>query len=141
MQLKASTDYGLRAVLYLAVRGETCSSKEIAERMSIPRDYLIQLAQLLRNEGILEAHPGKNGGYCLAKDPSDITLLDIMRAIDAETPAASSTRERRARRAAAPLDDEVQRAYERAIKRHDAFFASTTIASLVMRGGGCAGEL
>ena len=49
MQLKASTDYGMRAILYLAAQGTTCSSKDIAEDMSIPRDYLIQLAQLLRD--------------------------------------------------------------------------------------------
>ena len=53
MQLKASTDYGIRAILYLAAQGTTCSSKDIAEDMSIPRDYLIQLAQLLRNAGII----------------------------------------------------------------------------------------
>ena len=39
MQLKASTDYGMRAILYLAAQGTTCSSKDIANDMSIPRDY------------------------------------------------------------------------------------------------------
>ena len=72
MQLKASTDYGMRAILYLAAQGTTCSSKDIAEDMSIPRDYLIQLAQLLRNAGIIEARPGKHGGYRLAKEPAEM---------------------------------------------------------------------
>ena len=49
MQLKASTDYGIRTILYLAAEKDVRSSKEIAREMSIPRDYLIQLAQLLRN--------------------------------------------------------------------------------------------
>ena len=66
VQLKASTDYGIRAILYLAAQGTTCSSKDIAHDMSIPRDYLIQLAQLLRNAGLIEARPGKHGGYRLA---------------------------------------------------------------------------
>ena len=82
MQLKASTDYGMRAILYLAAQGTTCSSKDIAEDMSIPRDYLIQLAQLLRNAGIIEARPGKHGGYRLAKDPADTNVLEIMEALD-----------------------------------------------------------
>ena len=82
MQFKASTDYGLRAVLYLAAQGHTCSSKDIAQDMSIPRDYLIQLAQLLRNAGIIEARPGKHGGYRLANDPSKITLLQVVNALD-----------------------------------------------------------
>ena len=48
--------------------------------MSIPRDYLIQLAQLLRNAGLIEARPGKHGGYRLAKDPADISVLQIISA-------------------------------------------------------------
>ena len=81
MQFKASTDYGMRAILYLAAQGTTCSSKDIAQDMSIPRDYLIQLAQLLRNAGLIEARPGKHGGYRLAKEPSDITVLQIMKGV------------------------------------------------------------
>ena len=84
MQLKASVDYGVRAVMYLAVKGTTCSSREISEEMSVPRDYLIQLALRLRNAGIIKARPGKNGGYVLAKDPSDITIGEILDAFDSD---------------------------------------------------------
>ncbi len=101
MQLKASTDYGLRAVLYLAAQGHTCSSKDIAQDMSIPRDYLIQLAQLLRNAGIIEARPGKHGGYRLANDPSKITLLQVVNALDDD--AKDTTRTRRKDRADASM--------------------------------------
>ena len=82
MKLKASVDYGVRAVMYLAVKGDTCSSREISEEMSVPRDYLIQLALRLRNAGIIKARPGKNGGYVLAKDPADITIGQILDAFD-----------------------------------------------------------
>lgn len=82
MQLKASTDYGIRAILYLAAEKDVRSSKEIAREMSIPRDYLIQLAQLLRNAGLIEARPGKHGGYTLARDASEITLLEIISAME-----------------------------------------------------------
>lgn len=82
MQLKASTDYGIRTILYLAAEGDVRSSKEIAREMSIPRDYLIQLAQLLRNAGLIEARPGKHGGYLLARSASDITLLEIISAME-----------------------------------------------------------
>ena len=82
MKLKASVDYGVRAVMYLAVKGDTCSSREISEEMSVPRDYLIQLALRLRNAGIVRARPGKNGGYVLAKDPSEITVGMILDAFD-----------------------------------------------------------
>lgn len=84
MKLKASVDYGARAVVYLAVKGGTCSSREISEEMSVPRDYLIQLALRLRNAGLIKARPGKNGGYELAKDPSKITVAQILDAFDAD---------------------------------------------------------
>ena len=82
MKLKASVDYGVRAIMYLAVKGTTCSSREISEEMSVPRDYLIQLALRLRNAGLIKARPGKNGGYVLAKDPSEITVANILDAFD-----------------------------------------------------------
>ena len=81
MHFKASVEYGMRAVLYLAEKGSICSSREVADEMSIPRDYLIQLAQLLRNAGIVHARPGKNGGSSLAKDASEISMLDIFNAL------------------------------------------------------------
>ncbi|WP_165056563.1 MULTISPECIES: Rrf2 family transcriptional regulator [unclassified Adlercreutzia] len=128
MQLKASTDYGLRAVLYLAAQGGTCSSRDIAQGMSIPRDYLIQLAQLLRNAGIIEARPGKNGGYRLAKDPSEITLLQVIEALDED--AKDSTRERRDQRAHAAIAPDVRRAYERVLESYVAYFEGMTLDQL-----------
>lgn len=86
MHFKASVEYGMRAVLYLAEKGSTCSSREVAEEMAIPRDYLIQLAQLLRNAGIIHARPGKNGGYSLAKDASEISMLDVLNALQNDRP-------------------------------------------------------
>ena len=84
MKLKASVDYGVRAVMYLAITNDTCSSREISEEMSVPRDYLIQLALRLRNAGIINARPGKNGGYVLAKDPADISIGSILNAFDSD---------------------------------------------------------
>lgn len=130
MQLKASTDYGLRAVLYLAYRGDTCSSKDIAEQMSIPRDYLIQLAQLLRNAEIIEARPGKHGGYRLAKDPSQITLLQVMNVLSEESRSVAKA-EREERFEAADLNEQVRNAYLRVLESYDEFFGSISIADLL----------
>ena len=84
MRLKASTDYAVRALIYLGMKSDTCSSKDIAEEMGIPRDYLIQLALHLRNANILKARPGKNGGYTLARPASKITLGQVMEAFEGE---------------------------------------------------------
>lgn len=129
MQFKASTDYGIRAILYLAAQGGTCSSRDIAEDMSIPRDYLIQLAQLLRNAGIIEARPGKHGGYRLAKKPEEISVLDVMNALDEET--RTNTRERRAERKGNDMVEEVKMTYDLIEECFDAFMASLTMDSLL----------
>lgn len=129
MQFKASTDYGMRAVLYLAARGTTCSSRDIAEDMSIPRDYLIQLAQLLRNANIIEARPGKHGGYRLAQDPTEISVLDVINALDEDSKMA--TRERRSARNGGQMVQEIKQTYDLIEESMDAFLSSLTVASLL----------
>ena len=129
MQFKASTDYGMRAILYLAAQGSTCSSKDIAEDMSIPRDYLIQLAQLLRNAGLIEARPGKHGGYCLAKKPSDITVLQIMTALDDD--AKSPKRVKRASSKGGEMVQGIHQAYRLIEESFDAYLDSLTIEMLL----------
>ncbi len=129
MQLKASTDYGMRAILYLAAQGTTCSSKDIAEDMSIPRDYLIQLAQLLRNAGLIEARPGKHGGYSLAKEATEISVLDIINALDED--AKQSTRARREARKGGEMVENVKQAYSLIEESIYAYLSSLTVAVLL----------
>lgn len=129
MQLKASTDYGMRAILYLAAQGTTCSSKDIAEDMSIPRDYLIQLAQLLRNAGIIEARPGKHGGYRLAKDPADTNVLEIMEALDDD--AKQSTRAKRDARKGGAMVQEIKQVYDLIEESMDAYLSILTVQMLL----------
>lgn len=130
MQIKASTDYGMRAILYLAVQDGTCSSKDIAEDMSIPRDYLIQLAQLLRNAGLIEARPGKHGGYRLAKEASEISVLEIMEALDDD-----AKRVGRSKRSAVPQDGEmvqgIKKTYSLIEESMDAYLDSLTVDMLL----------
>ena len=82
MKLKASQDYALSMVCYLARKGGIASSLEISEAEAVPRDYLIQIAQDLRNAGIIDAMPGKHGGYMLAKPADEISMLDVLVAAD-----------------------------------------------------------
>ena len=78
--LIASQDYALRACAHLARRGAAMSSQDIARETSVPRDYLIQLSQPLRNAGIVRSAPGKGGGYRLARPAEDISVLEIVEA-------------------------------------------------------------
>ncbi|MEG1512920.1 MAG: Rrf2 family transcriptional regulator [Raoultibacter sp.] len=90
MQLRATTDYAIRAILFLTEEGRICSSREIAEAMKIPRDYFIRLTKELRDAGLINAHPGRYGGYSLAQHPSKITLLDIVSAMEDMTNISGS---------------------------------------------------
>lgn len=85
MLINAANDYALRMCAYLARKGGSASSREIAEATGSPRDYLIQLVQPLRDSGVIEGQPGRHGGYRLAKDPGEVSVLAVMRAVDEAT--------------------------------------------------------
>lgn len=129
MHFKASVEYGIRAVLYLAEKGSICSSREVADEMSIPRDYLIQLAQLLRNAGIIHARPGKNGGYSLAKDASEISMLDIFNALQNDRLRA----ERKEAEDASDLLQDITAACSAVEREMEEYMSSITLQNMIER--------
>lgn len=129
MHFKASVEYGMRAVLYLAEKGSICSSREVADEMSIPRDYLIQLAQLLRNAGIIHARPGKNGGYILAKDASNISMLDVFNALQNDRPRS----ERKEAEDANDLLQDITAACSAVEREMEEYMSSITLQNMIER--------
>lgn len=119
----------MRAVLYLAEKGSICSSREVADEMSIPRDYLIQLAQLLRNAGIIHARPGKNGGYSLAKDASEISMLDIFNALQNDRLRA----ERKEAEDASDLLQDITAACSAVEREMEEYMSSITLQNMIER--------
>lgn len=129
VHFKASVEYEMRAVLYLAEKGSICSSREVADEMSIPRDYLIQLAQLLRNAGIVHARPGKNGGYSLAKDASEISMLDIFNALQNDRLRA----ERKEAEDASDLLQDITAACSAVEREMEEYMSSITLQNMIER--------
>ena len=129
VHFKASVEYGMRAVLYLAEKGSICSSREVADEMSIPRDYLIQLAQLLRNAGIVHVRPGKNGGYSLAKDASEISMLDIFNALQNDRLRA----ERKEAEDASDLLQDITAACSAVEREMEEYMSSITLQNMIER--------
>lgn len=129
VHFKASVEYGMRAVLYLAEKSSICSSREVADEMSIPRDYLIQLAQLLRNAGIVHARPGKNGGYSLAKDASEISMLDIFNALQNDRLRA----ERKEAEDASDLLQDITAACSAVEREMEEYMSSITLQNMIER--------
>jgi Rrf2 family protein len=84
LKLTKKADYGLISLKHLAVhagRG-AMSAKEMAEAYKIPPPILSKVLQKLAREGFLVSEQGAGGGYRLARDPSEITALEVIRAID-----------------------------------------------------------
>ncbi len=84
--VKVSTrgDYASRALLSLALRhGEGPTSvRDIAERTGLPQPYLEQILLALKGAGLVRSKRGVGGGYVLARDPAEITLAQIVSAVD-----------------------------------------------------------
>lgn len=83
-KLSKKADYGLIAVKHLAMhrREHACSANEIAEEYGISATLMAKVLQKLAHRGLVGAKHGSSGGYQLAKDPSAISALDVISAID-----------------------------------------------------------
>ncbi|MGP1346106.1 MAG: RrF2 family transcriptional regulator [Phycisphaerales bacterium] len=81
--LSDACEYGLRAVLWLAQRpGQAQKVREIAEGTKAAPGYLVKVLQSLTKAGILSAQRGSLGGFTLLRNPAELTVLDIINAID-----------------------------------------------------------
>lgn len=77
-------EYGMQAVLFLAASnpGKIVPSDTISQVLKIPKEFISKILQSLRDSGIINSVKGKSGGFQLAKDPSEIKLIDVVAAID-----------------------------------------------------------
>lgn len=83
MQITRQADYAIRAVRYLARQGEKRSATSVvAKEMSIPASFLAKIISQLSIAGLLHTSRGARGGVTLARDPKNISLLDVVEAID-----------------------------------------------------------
>ncbi|HHY42299.1 MAG TPA: Rrf2 family transcriptional regulator [Thermoanaerobacterales bacterium] len=84
MKLSTKGQYGLKAMYDLALNygNEPISLKSIAERQEISEYYLEQLMAILRKAGLVRSVRGAYGGYMLTRDPSEITVGDVLRALE-----------------------------------------------------------
>ena len=87
MRFTTKTEYGLVCMAYIAKHPEAgrVTIKEIAEKENYPLPYLEKILQALRQAGLVLAHPGNQGGYALAYRPSEITLRQIIDALEGAT--------------------------------------------------------
>ena len=84
MQITRQADYAVRAVLHLAQmkNGDRAATSTVAKEQHIPPSFLAKIISQLSIAGLLHTSRGARGGVTLARDPKDITLLEVIEAID-----------------------------------------------------------
>lgn len=82
MRITREADYALRIVAELSAEGKQLDAKLISEKNDIPYRFTLKILRKLVQAGIVKSFRGVNGGYLLSKDPSEITLREVIETID-----------------------------------------------------------
>ncbi len=83
MRVSAKADYAIRAAVELAAAGDgPVKGERLAQAQEIPSNFLENILSDLRNAGIVASRRGADGGYWLARPAADVSLADVIRAVD-----------------------------------------------------------
>ena len=85
MKVSVQVDYACRVMAELARlhgSGELAQTDHLAETEAVPATFLAQILGKLRNHGLITSRRGNQGGYCLARPPQEISLHDILTAVE-----------------------------------------------------------
>src|SRR3990172_3702918 len=120
LQITRKADYAVRLMMEVAAHpGEIVNTAQVAKRQDIPRQFLRKVAQALTMNGLLVSERGGKGGLILARPADQITVLDILRAVDVlavnDCTISPGSCQRRAVCAAYPFWFEAQREMERVL--------------------------
>jgi Rrf2 family protein len=139
MRMSDAVEWSMHCCTLLATlpADRTLPAARLAEFHDVPPAYLAKALQAMTAAGITESRPGPRGGYRLARPPAEITLLEVVLAVDGEDPAFRCDEIRR--RGPASSDDPkayprpcgIARAMWRAEDAWRAELAATTVADLV----------
>ena len=139
MRLSDGVEWGVHACTLLGTLPSdgALSAAKIAEYHGVPAAYMAKHLQALARAGVLETVKGPRGGYRLARPPAEITVLDVVEAIDGDTSAFTCTEIRRRGPAAMPAREYtgmcgIHTAFERADVAWRSELRSTTIGDLLI---------
>jgi Rrf2 family protein len=138
MKLSEGIEWGLHCATLVALLppGSTLPASRLAEYHGVPGAYLAKHLQALSRAGILQSVPGASGGYRLARPAADVTVLDVVEAIDGTSPAFACAEIRRRGPAAVAareyrLPCSIHAVMDRADAAWRAELRATTLADLV----------
>ena len=86
MKISTKSRYGIIALIDLVINSEygSVTLKAISERQNISERYLEQVFSLLRKSGLIVGKKGAQGGYTLSKNPSEITIGEVLRSLEGQ---------------------------------------------------------
>jgi Rrf2 family protein len=84
VRISAKADYAVRAALELAAHhdGDPVKGERLADSQGIPLQFLEHILLELKHARLIQARRGAKGGYWLARDPAEITIADVIRAVE-----------------------------------------------------------
>lgn len=87
MKFTTKTEYGLVCLVYMAKQGKDklVTVHDLVTHENMPEPYLQKIFHTLNEAGILASHPGRNGGYTLSRPATEITLKEIVDALEGQT--------------------------------------------------------
>jgi Rrf2 family protein len=95
MRITAKADYAVRAAAELAAAqdgGDLVKGEQLAKSQAIPQNFLENILTELRRAGIVRTRRGADGGYQLARPAAEITVADVLRAVEGPLAAVQGTR-------------------------------------------------
>ncbi len=86
MKLTRASDYAIRGIVYMSMQsqGSIVVIPEVAREMDVPVGFLARIFQSLSRAGIVISHRGKKGGYSMARKPEEVTLRDVVEAVEGD---------------------------------------------------------
>jgi Rrf2 family protein len=132
MTISTRGRYATRMVVLLAARGPGASltKTEIAAEEGISAGYVQQLMMALRLAGIVESHRGREGGFSLSRPADEITVADVLKAVEGDVMPAPCQGTGHCERAA---DCPTRPVWDEAALLLNDLFSRTSVASLVER--------
>ena len=83
MRITQEADYAIRIVSLLAQKG-LLGAPEMSENVKVPQGFAMKILRKLTSEGIIRSKRGVNGGYALSRSSEELTVADIIEAVDGE---------------------------------------------------------
>jgi FeS assembly SUF system regulator len=85
LRITKQTDYGIVLLTHMAANPERLvNAPELAGEASLPQPMVAKTLKLLARSGILESHRGVNGGYCLARPPEELSVAEVIGALEGQ---------------------------------------------------------